>query len=110
VPDVAVEEAGRDDVISDDVISDDLISDDELAALAMAADPDASVDPDAVSLYELTGEGEGALLPSWYMPAPMGGERIQRRGRPAVILVIIAAFLVINAGGLCSTYGHVGFG
>ena len=77
------------------------ITDDELAALALAADPDAGPDADAVP-WRAGGPGEGPL-PDWYMPAPMTG----RRGwRPrAVAGVIILAFLVINAFGLCITYG-----
>ena len=38
------------------------------------------------------------------MPAPAGGVRAPRGAR-SVIAVIIAAFLVINALGLCITYG-----
>jgi len=50
------------------------------------------------------------LLPDWYMPAPA------ERTTPLpvwcrwVAILIIAAFVLINAYGLCSTYGHVGFG
>ena len=77
------------------------ITDDELAALALAADPDAEIPADAMP-WNAFRSGEGPL-PDWYMPAPMTG----RRGwRPrAVAGVIILAFLVINAFGLCITYG-----
>ncbi len=43
------------------------------------------------------------------MPAPMPG-RTSPRWQRWVIGLIVASFLVINAYGLCSTYGPVGFG
>ena len=89
-------------------------TDDELTALALAADPDATADPDAVPLSALlsdsAGSGNDRLLPEWYMPSPMGVGRPLRGWRRRVILLVIASFLLINAYGLCSTYGHVGFG
>jgi hypothetical protein len=75
------------------------ISDDELAAEAMAADPDAVVPDDAVPFGEPESPG---LLPDWYMPAP--GFR-RTRPRVAVIAGLILALLVVNATGLCVTYG-----
>ncbi len=84
------------------------LSDAELAELAMAADPDTVADPDAVSLYELDGWDQGRLLPTWYMPAPMRGVSSSPWQR-WVIGLIVASFLLINAYGLCSTYGVVGF-
>jgi hypothetical protein len=91
------------------------ISDDELTALALAADPDAAVADDAVSLTTFTGPagagpGGAGLLPEWYMPSPSGGVPLLRGWRRRVGLLIIASFVLINAYGLCSTYGHVGFG
>ena len=81
------------------------VSDDELTALALAADPDTAerrvVGPGSVSLWA---EAEPQLLPAWYMPRPV------RRASPRqrlVIGVVVAAFLLINAAGLCSTYGSV---
>jgi len=47
------------------------ITDDELAALALAADPDVEVGDDAVSLWDLAATEQESLLPSWYMPSPM---------------------------------------
>lgn len=84
------------------------IDDDELAALALAADPDAEVAADAVSLWDLAGWDRGRLLPSWYMPPPMRGSSAPL-GKRALIALIVASFLLINAYGLCSTYGVVGF-
>jgi hypothetical protein len=86
------------------------LSDDELAALALAADPEVAVDPDAISLWDLAGSDGSSSLPQWYMPAPAGGARQVRDWRRWVIPVMIAAFVIINAYGLCSTYGQVTFG
>ena len=85
------------------------MSDDELTRLALAADPDAAVPRDAVSLWDLAGWSQGRLLPAWYMPSPMPG-RAASRGQRWVIGVVVASFLLINAYGLCSTYGRVAFG
>lgn len=87
----------------------DTVTDDELAALALQADPDAPVSDDAVCLWDLTGEPDLGWLPAWYMPASRG-VRVRSAWRRAVILLVVVAFVVINAYGLCSTYGHVGFG
>ena len=89
-------------------------TDDELTELALAADPEAGVAPDAVPMGELLGAGAGAgggeLLPGWYMPPPMGSSRLLQGWRRRTVLVIVASFVLINAVGLCSTYGYVGFG
>jgi hypothetical protein len=87
----------------------DSLSDNELANLALAADPDTQVGPEAVSLWSLAGWDRDQLLPGWYMPAPMPG-RTSPRWQRWVIGLIVASFLVINAYGLCSTYGRVEFG
>jgi len=87
----------------------DAFSDEELTALALAADPDATINDDAVSLWDVTGQPDGGSLPTWYMPA-WRAVRIRSTWRRAVILLVIVAFVVINAYGLCSTYGRVGFG
>ncbi len=76
------------------------ISDDELAALALAADPDVVLGADAIPIGADDRDG---LLPAWYMPVPSlrGGGR----GRRLVIATIIGALLVVNGVGLCVTYG-----
>jgi hypothetical protein len=79
------------------------ITDDELTALALAADPDQPLEPDAVPLSEYL-SGSIGLLPEWYM-APVVARHI-RRGPQLVVLVVVGAFLVIEAFGLCSTYGQ----
>jgi hypothetical protein len=85
--------------VSDDELSDDELSDEELAVEAMAADPDVDVPDDAVPF----GERHGGLLPDWYMPMP----RSFRRTRPRVVAAVglVLALLVVNAAGLCVTYG-----
>jgi hypothetical protein len=89
------------------------VSDEELTALALAADPDTPVAGDAVSLWDLAGGrcSPGATgtppLPEWYMPAPMAGRRRLRGWRRWAAVVVIVAFLVIDAYGLCSTYGQI---
>jgi len=84
----------------------DQISDEELAALALAADPETPVADDAVSLAELGGTGRVGLLPEWYMAAPAGGQ-ILRGWRRRVVYLVIAALVTIMAYGLCNTYGQL---
>ena len=84
------------------------ITDDELAALALAADPHAPIADDAVPIGEYLSEEPG-LLPSWYMAAAtarVGGGR----WRTVVVLSVVAAFLAIEALGLCSAYGALSLG
>ena len=87
-----------------EVISDETVSDDELSALALAADPDTIVPDDAVSLWDPAGQGP---LPGWYMPVISAGPRVHPRWRRRVAMAIIFAFLVVDAYGLCSTYGYL---
>ena len=94
------------------VVNGPVFSDDELADLALAADPDAGVADDAVPLSEFRGAGGTngePLLPAWYMPAPAGAGRLLQGWRRRVVLLIVASFVLLNAYGLCSTYGYVGF-
>ena len=80
------------------------ITEAELTELALAADPDAPLAEDAVPLSVYLDEAPG-LLPTWYMPSPMvrGG----KSWRVPVVLVIVAAFVIIEAFGLCSTFGQL---
>jgi hypothetical protein len=87
-------------------------SDDELTALALSADPDRGLDADAIPVNEYLGrfaeEGPtSGLLPDWYM-APVRASRI-RRAPQLVVLFLIATFVLIEAFGLCSTYGQPPF-
>lgn len=84
-----------------------LPTDAELTALALAADPDAPLADDAVALAEVLAADGRPLLPSWYMPAPAGGAPPLHGWRRRVIVLVIAAFLVITAFGLCNTYGNL---
>ena len=78
------------------------ISDEELTRLALAADVDDPVPPDAVPIDTYL-TGAPSPLPLWYMPpvARSGGGR----WRTPVVLTIVAAFVLIEALGLCNTYG-----
>ena len=80
------------------------ITDEELTALALAADPDAPLGEDAVPLPLYPDEPFGAL-PAWYMPPAMA--RVTGGWRRVAIFAIIAGFLVIDAFGLCITYGQL---
>lgn len=84
------------------VLDSEDVLEDELTALALAADPDEPVDPDAVPMSVRSIKTVG-LLPEWYMPAPMS-----TGGRPArrwVLGSIVVLLVVINGAGLCVTYG-----
>lgn len=85
---------------------DTAIDDDELTAQALAADPDAPLPDGAVSLWD-TGVLQFPLLPGWYMPAPMSGRRRLAPWQRKIVWLVVAAFLVVDAYGLCSTYGWV---
>lgn len=82
---------------------DEALIDDELTRLALAADPDTPVPADAVPfaafVADLGDEDDDTAGP----PA--------RRRRPrwvkVLIVVVIVAFLVVDAYGLCSTYGII---
>jgi hypothetical protein len=82
------------------------LSDDELTALALAADPGAPLHPDAVPIDRYLGTPSSSL-PSWYM-APVSRRRLGRLGR-LVVLAVIGAFVLIEAFGLCSSYGQLPF-
>jgi len=84
----------------------------ELCAEALAADPNAVVPDDAVPLSALIDDATPAPLPQWYMPAPMQARRLTGWRRQLVrgnVALIIASFLMINAAGLCNTYGQLHF-
>ena len=84
----------------------DEISDAELAAEALAADPDAALPADAVP-FSAHLRNADPLLPDWYMPSPMAGVSPQRRWRRRVSIGLVGSFVLINAAGLCVTYGSV---
>ena len=76
-------------------------TDDELTALALAADPDAPLAPDAVPWL---GAPLG-LLPEWYM-GPTSG-RSSSRARRLLALALAAGLVGGCALGLCVTSGWV---
>ena len=77
---------------------------DELTELALAADPRERLEPDAVPL---AGTGDDfALLPRWYMPAPIAS-RPRSLWCTAVAIFLIGAFVTITALGFCITYGRL---
>jgi hypothetical protein len=79
-------------------------TDEELTSLALAADPHAPLDPNAVPWHGGSSAHQ-SLLPDWYMPSPMA----VRHGRATqlTIVFIIVGFLVIDAFGLCITSGFL---
>lgn len=82
-------------------------TDEELTAMAMADNPDRPLGKDVVPMSVYLAGLSGSLvsqLPEWYMPPVMarGG-----KWRVPVVLAIVGAFLVIEALGLCSTYGQL---
>jgi hypothetical protein len=79
------------------------LTDAELTELALAADPDVELDDDAVAVC--LDDGAPALLPAWYLPAATGGVRPRRGWRRRVALTLIVSFLLVDACGLCCTYG-----
>jgi hypothetical protein len=84
----------------------EVLSEDELTALALAVPVDAPLDDDAVPIG-LYLSGLPGPLPDWYMPPAM--TRGVKRWRAPVIIAVVAAFLIIDAFGLCSTYGPLVF-
>ena len=84
----------------------DTLTDAELTALALAADPDQAVDPDAIPIDVYLARVDQPL-PAWYM-APVMARTTGRLGR-GVSLAVVGAFLLIEAFGLCSTYGQLPF-
>jgi hypothetical protein len=91
---------------ADDLDASAPISDEELTALALAADPDEPLDADAVPLADYLADAFDPL-PGWYMAPVMARHSGHRR--QAVIVAVIGSFLLIEAFGLCSTYGQFPF-
>lgn len=84
------------------------LTEQELCALALGDEAGRPPADDAVPLADYLdahGSDDGGLLPTWYMPTPMS--RVSPRWRTPVVLAIVAAFLLIEAAGLCSTFGQI---
>jgi hypothetical protein len=82
----------------------DAFSDEELAALALAADPDQPVAADAAPLQLYPRPSVGAL-PLCYMPPAMA--RASGGWRTPIVVAIIAALVVVDLFGLCITFGQL---
>jgi hypothetical protein len=98
---------GADGDLDDAELGEGRLTDAELTSLAMAADPDAPLSDDAIPLSLHLAQFAGAALPQWYM-AP-ATSRSGQRWRTPVVVTIIAAFLLIEALGLCNTFGQLSF-
>ncbi len=91
------------DIVNDTELT---ISDHELEQEALAADPNPSLDH-ARPITELIGDFGDSTLPAWYMPPVMRGGPRLRGWRRGTVFAFIAALLLIEAAGLCSTYGQI---
>ena len=82
------------------------VSDEELTELALAAAPTRT----STTTPCRSGRSSPPPIccPSWYMPASAGHAEPGWRRR--IALVVVGAILLINAAGLCVTYGPVTFG
>jgi hypothetical protein len=78
------------------------LTDAELTELALAADPGAPLSEDALPIGIHLARF-AAPLPSWYMPPALSREG--RRWKTPFVVAIVSAFLLIDAMGLCNTYG-----
>jgi hypothetical protein len=83
-----------------------VVPDEELTELALAAAAEPDLADDAVPIQPIDPTAD--LLPSWYMPASAG--HVAPGWRRRIALVLVGAILLINAAGLCVTYGPVTFG
>lgn len=94
-------------VSDDETVDDETVDDETLVALALAADPDVPLAPDAEPWRADAGEGEAdaGLLPGWYMP-PVAAP-VRSPIRRAAGLAVVASLVLINASGLCITYGYL---
>lgn len=97
------------DLLADDVLTEPPhpglpLTDEELTALALAADPDAPLPEDAVPL-PFAGASDDVGLPAWYLPAP--ARVVRTRARVVAAIAVVAGLVVINALGLCITYGQL---
>ena len=82
-------------------ISDLDITDEELAELALAADPDAPLDEDAVPFHSM--QADTALLPQWYMP--VDASRVRSDWHGIVAIGIAVGLVLCNAFAICVTNG-----
>jgi hypothetical protein len=89
-------------VTSEEPLLDDPLTDAELTALALGTNTLEPLSDDAEQMMGPLVIGGGAL-PLWYMPPVV--RRAQRRWAAPAVIAVVAAFLLIDAMGLCNTYG-----
>jgi len=78
-------------------------TDEELTELALAADPGEPLPDDAVPIGTYLSQVPSPL-PLWYMP-PVRCSGGRRRWKTPIVLAVVSAFVLIDAMGLCNTYG-----
>jgi hypothetical protein len=98
------DESFTDESFTDESFTDESFTDEELAQLALAADPEMPVEADAVPWSFNFGQVT-TMLPQWYMPPAVTARTT--RWRTALVIAIVVALVMIDAWGLCSTYGAV---
>jgi len=81
-----------------------IFSDEELGELAMSASPDIAED---ATPWMGAWEATSSVLPTWYMPRVTASHR--GTTTKVVIGSVIVGMLIINALGLCITYGVLTF-
>ncbi|QXC60761.1 hypothetical protein KSP35_20950 [Aquihabitans sp. G128] len=86
------------------------LTDDELTAFALATDRTDVAGDEAISYWDVVAPRDLGLLPGWYMPSPSAGTRRLVGWRRRVVFLVTGSIVVINAVGLCITYGHVTLG
>jgi len=91
-------------------LTDRELTDEELTAQALAATPRTMADDAAVSYWDVVAPQDLGLLPAWYMPTPSAGSRRLRGWRRRVAYLVTGSIVLINAAGLCVTYGRVTLG
>jgi len=91
---------------AESLAAEETLTDEELTALALAADPDVAIPEGAVPIGIHLARF-GPSLPLWYMPPTM--TRGGRRWKTPFVIAVVSAFLLIDAMGLCNTYGILGF-
>lgn len=84
--------------------------DEELAAYALAADPDFVLDDDAELFWDVTGTGDPKDASHWYMPTPADGMPLLTGWRRMVVFAIVAGFVALTASGLCANASHICIG
>ena len=84
-------------------LSDSGVTDQELTELALAADPEEPLPEDAIPIGTYLSQVPSPL-PLWYMP-PVRCSGGRRRWKTPIVLAVVSAFVLIDAMGLCNTYG-----